>query len=251
MKKIFALMFTMIFLLAGCGSNSHSQNESPAPKASEQKAEAPKELTPEEKAAKEAEQQAAEEKRLAEEQAATEKKAQEEARKQAEQQAEEERHASLLEYGVQLDYTIEKVDEHKYKVVGTTNLPNGTEISIDLDNYWIYRREVLGVPDEEDYTMNSSEREYVNQNVFQGNKKLKIKNGTFEATFNNSKKLNPGRYELSIISVIASLQSKDVKEIFGEHGKNLFGAYVVDGGDFEEFLRGEKVIHLLNEVYLP
>ena len=203
------------------------------------------------KAAKEAEEKATAEKRLAEQKAAEERKVQEEVRKQSERQAEEERRASLLGYGVQLNYAIEKLAEHKYKVVGTTNLPNGTELSIDLDNYWIYRREVLGVPDEADYVMTSSEQEYANQNLFRGTEKLKIKNGMFEATFSDFKKLNRGRYELSIISMATSLQPKNVQEIFGEHGKNLFGAYIVDAGVFKEFLSGEKVIHLLHEVYLP
>ena len=157
----------------------------------------------------------------------------------------------MLESGVQLNYTIEKVAEHKYKVSGTTNLPNGTELSIDLENYWIYRREVLGVPDEADYIMSPSEQEYANRNLFRGGKNVKVSNGAFEAIFSNATKLVPGRYEISIISVIAGLQPKDVQKVFGEHGKNLFGAYVIDGGTFKEFLRGEKTVHLLNEVYLP
>lgn len=226
MKKFFALIFAAMFLLTGCGGNSNSKTEPPASKS-------------------------AEEKRLAEEQAAAEKKAQEEAHRQAERQAEEERRASLLEYGVRLDYTIEKVAEHKYKIVGTTNLPNGTELSVDLENYWIYRREVLGVPDEAEYIMSPSEQAYANRNLFRGGKKVKVSNGSFEAIFSNPTKLLPGRYKISIISVIARLQPNDVKKVFGEHGKNLFGAYVIDGGAFKEFLSGEKVVHLLNEVYLP
>ena len=85
MKKFFALMFASMILMTGCGNDS-SKTE-PSPKPVEQSAPAPKELTPEEQAAKEKEQKEAEEKRLAEEKAMAEKKAQEEARKKAELEA--------------------------------------------------------------------------------------------------------------------------------------------------------------------
>ena len=109
MKRFFALIFAAMFLFSGCGSDSSSKTEPPKEKVEQSKPKPPKELTPEEKAAKEAEKKAAEEKRIAEQQAAAEKKAQEEARRQAERQAEEERRTSLLENGVQLNYTIEKL----------------------------------------------------------------------------------------------------------------------------------------------
>lgn len=163
-----------MFLFSGCGNDSSFKTESPKEKVEQSKPELPKELTTEEKAAKEVEKKVAEEKRIAEQQAAEEKKAQEEARRQAERQAEEERRTSLLENGVQLNYTIEKLAEHKYKVIGTTNLPNGTELSIDLDNYWIFRREVMGIPDEENYDMNPLEFRTINDSTFRGKRNERL-----------------------------------------------------------------------------
>ncbi|MBQ4403169.1 MAG: hypothetical protein II857_02045 [Selenomonadaceae bacterium] len=203
--------------------------------------------TPEYKAAKEAEQKAAEEKRLAEQQAAEEKKAQEEARKQAERQAEDERRASLLEYGVQLNYTIEKVAEHKYKVVGTTNLPDGMEIMVSLSNRYLFRTQVMGISDEEIDNITPSELAYLLDNTFAGDEKPKIKNGTFEVIYSNPKKLMPGEYELRISSPLNSLQPKNIQAILGERGSNLFGTGVIE----EETFGGGKRIDLMNLVYLP
>lgn len=207
----------------------------------------PKEPTPEEKAAKEAEKKAAEEKRIAEQQVAAERKAQEEAPKQAERQAEEERRASLLENGVQLEYTFEKLSEHKYKVVVTTNLPEGMKLSITLGNRWLFRRQVMGISDDSDYIMTSAESKYLKDNTFEGNAKREVRNGTFEVTFGENKNLVPGEYEFEIISLLTSLQPKEIQPILGKNGANLFGTGVIEDKTFG----GEKHILLVETIYLP
>lgn len=63
MKKFLIIICAACLLMTGCGNNSTPKTESPSPKQAEHPASTPKELTPEEKAAKESERQAAEEKR--------------------------------------------------------------------------------------------------------------------------------------------------------------------------------------------
>lgn len=243
MEKFFSLTLAAMFFFTGCGGNSIPKSEPPPPKQTEQPASAPKELTPEQKAAKETEKKAAEEKRIAEQKALEEKRAQEEARRQTERQAAEDRKFSLLEYGVQLDYTIEKLSEHKYKVSGATNLPDGMEIMITLSNRNLVA-EQMGITDENLDRVSDANMALLVKNSFIGQSKPPIRNGQFSAVFGEgTNTLSTGEYELTISSPMNSLQPKQIQSILGDNGANLFGIGVIDD-------RNGKRISLEERVYL-
>lgn len=128
---------------------------------------------------------------------------------------------------VQLDYKIEKLGEHKYKVSGTTNLPDGIELMLTLSNQYRIQAE-MGIPaDTPPEKMTDEQFKKLMDTGYRGSDKPAVVNGKFESTFTGDK-LNPGEYELTFSTPMWKiLKNEDVKKKLGENGKYLDGKGVV------------------------
>lgn len=213
MKKVFVIGFLALsVLMTGCGEDSKNQPATEN-KTKVVKEEKPVELTAEEKARQDEARKAAEEKRK--------KDAEErEARLQAENAQRQARLDSLLNEGVQFDYKVEKIGESKYKIIGNTNLPDGMQIMLTLNN-----------------------RGVVEMGAYTGQDKPVVKGGVFVSVF-SGKNLVAGEYELSISSPDNDLQSQSIQSILGQKGENLFGLGVIEDKD-------GKRISFEERIYLP
>jgi len=240
MKKVVATALLIVGLfLTGCGG-SQADTTNKAAVTEEKQVQPPKEKTPEEKAKEEEERKAAEERQRKAKEAA-EKKRQEEIalanQKKADKQA---RVESLLNEGVYIDYVVEKLGNAKYQVSGTTNLPDGMQITVSLDS----RSPVgaaLGIPYDEGGLTQGQFKELM-ANSYVGQSKLNVRDGKFATVF-TGEKLKDGEYDLIISSASGNSQSNEVQSIIGDRGANLFGMGVIEDNQ-------GKRIHLEERTYL-
>lgn len=147
---------------------------------------------------------------------------------------------------VQLDYKIEPEGGNQYKVSGTTNLPDGIELMVELDN----RNQIVaqaGYPEDtagdklpDDLLIKIANTAYT------GSDKPAVKNGKFESTF-SGENLKPGEYYLTFSTPLwRIMKNEDVKKKLGEGCKYLEGKGVVDS-DMKD---GGKVIRIREKVNL-
>lgn len=108
---------------------------------------------------------------------------------------------SSFDQYVTLTFKIETNDTRKPKIVGETNLPDGTQL------------------------MFSIEGKSVNYN---GQDKSTVSNGKFESsTFSlNNGELNEGQYKAEVSMPIAEVQPASVRSVIGEKGEKLKGSLV-------------------------
>jgi len=145
---------------------------------------------------------------------------------------------------VQLDYTVEKIGEHKYKISGKTNLPDGIEIMLTLSNQDSIMVE-NGIPaDTPSEKLTDDQFQMLNSLWYRGQDKPTVKNGSFSTIFGGDK-LNPGEYTLSITTPMWKImQNAEVKEKLGENGKNLTGKGVVSESNGKRIsLEGKIELH--------
>ena len=131
---------------------------------------------------------------------------------------------------VQLDYKVEPAGIHQYKVSGTTNLPDGTELMVSLDN-----RQIIGAK----YGVSEDTRGdqlpddlllKIAGESFASSEKPAVKNGKFECLLHGDNLL-PGEYDLSFtVPIWRVMKNEDVKKRLGEGNKNLAGEHVEDSG---------------------
>ena len=127
---------------------------------------------------------------------------------------------------VSLTYTVEKLPDGNYKVIGTTNLADDILLTVELSNQEVYKTEVLKLsPNTVVDKMTNTQMESMLKNSYKGEKTKPVKNGTFEVVF-SGKNLKPGKYELSIISPSIKSQPKKIMEIYGAEGEKLKGNFV-------------------------
>lgn len=99
---------------------------------------------------------------------------------------------------VQMSHQVEKIGENKYKVSGTTNLPEGTQLMIKLSS-----------------------------DSYRGSGKREVQNSAFEVVF-SGEKLVPGEYSLSITMPLVKVQKNpSLTEKLGDNGEHLKGQYAV------------------------
>lgn len=143
-----------------------------------------------------------------------------------------------------LSYAIENLGNGKYKVAGTTNLPDGFIVMVELSNQDIYCVEVLGLPpNTSGDKMTDAQIKQMLDNSYGGQGKTTVKDGKFEVTF-GGEKLKPGRYDLSISSPMMKLQQEEIIKIFGEKGEKLKGEFVEDDGISGRSIRFKKRVVL-------
>lgn len=125
---------------------------------------------------------------------------------------------------VKIDYVVEKIDEGKYKVSGTTNLPDNTDVMIKLSNVQIVE-ESLGIDPEQPENMSDAQFKKVHEGSYQGGSNAKVRSGKFSIIF-SGKNLSSGQYDLSL-SVSSTAQTDEaVKKLIGDKGENLTGKLV-------------------------
>ena len=99
---------------------------------------------------------------------------------------------------VQMSHQIEKISDKKYKVSGTTNLPEKTQLLITLSS-----------------------------DSYRGQGKCSVNNSKFEVVF-SGEKLTPSDYDLQITMPIVRVQNNpEVAAKLGGHGEYLKGEYAV------------------------
>lgn len=147
---------------------------------------------------------------------------------------------------VQFDYKIEPAGDHKYKVSGTTNLPDGIELMVTLDN----RNQIVaqnGYPEDtpgdklpDDLLIKLANTAYT------GSDKPAVKNGKFESMFSGDN-LKPGEYYLDFSTPIwRVMKNENAKQKLGEGCKYLEGKGVEDSGMKD----GGKVFRIHEKVNL-
>lgn len=145
------------------------------------------------------------------------------------------------EIDVQLNYTVTNVGG-KYKVSCETNLPDGMELMVTLDNSDTVAAKYGITAKGEKLT--DAEFKTLMDNSYNGQGTSKVENGKFEVTFSGDNLL-PGEYKLTISSTLAKLQKDaSVKEKLGNNGANLKGKYVVDTSDGNKLIRLEEKVSL-------
>lgn len=109
-----------------------------------------------------------------------------------------------LDKGVVLNFKVETNGTRKPKIVGETNLPDGTELGVSIDSKTV--------------------RYNAGSNVF-------VQNGRFESeTFSkNYNDLEAGQYTAEVSMPIAQVQSPAVRAVIGQNGENLKGSLVEKG----------------------
>lgn len=124
------------------------------------------------------------------------------------------------EINVTLDLEIEE-QEGTVQILGETNLPNNTNVSISLIN-----------KEGEDIDFN-------NQTVQDG----KFKSWQLS---NEGSPLGNGTYIVEVITPTANVQPNSVKKAFGKDGKNLVGDLIKNDSIFGNMVRYEKSFTIAN-----
>lgn len=119
---------------------------------------------------------------------------------------------------VTLEIKIETNGASKPKILGETNLPDGTELMISLSGK----------------TSN-----------YNGQDKTKVQSGKFESSefSSDGKNLLSGQYDVDVTMPIPSTQSPSVRAVIGEKGENLKGS-LVKQGDLGVIVSVEKSFQL-------
>lgn len=106
-----------------------------------------------------------------------------------------------LEKGVVLDFKIETNGTRKPKIIGETNLPDGTELGGSIDSKTV---------------------------KYNAGSKFFVRNGRFESeTFSkNQNDLEAGQYTAEVSMPIAQVQTPAVRAVIGQNGENLKGSLV-------------------------
>lgn len=109
---------------------------------------------------------------------------------------------------VQLTFEVENIAEKRPKIVGQTNLPDGTKLGV-----WIKGKSVK----------------------YNGQSSFTVQNGKFESEeFSaDSKPLPNGNYEVDVTMPIASRQTPSVRSVIGEKAENLKGDLVKNSDDID------------------
>lgn len=109
-----------------------------------------------------------------------------------------------LEKGVVLNFKTETNGTRKPKIIGETNLPDGTELGGSIDSETV---------------------------KYNADSKFFVKNGRFESeTFSKSQNdLEPGQYTAEVLMPIAQVQTPAVRAVIGQNGENLKGSLVEKG----------------------
>lgn len=109
-----------------------------------------------------------------------------------------------LDKGVVLNFRIETNSARKPKIVGETNLPDGTELMGSIDSKTIQ---------------------------YNASSKFSVQNGRFESeTFSkNGSDLEAGQYTAKVLMPIAQVQTPEVRAVIGQNGENLKGSLVEKG----------------------
>jgi hypothetical protein len=105
---------------------------------------------------------------------------------------------------VSIDITIEKTDNNRVRINGTTNLPDGTELAFSLEGK----------------TMN-----------FMAQATASVNKGQFHSELGPSKGLPVGQYVAEVVMVMPMLQPQSVRAIIGEDGERLNGPIVKKSND--------------------
>lgn len=110
----------------------------------------------------------------------------------------------LLDKGVVLTFKVETNGTRKPKIVGETNLPDGTELGGSIDSKTVQ---------------------------YNAGSKFFVQNGHFESeTFSkNGSDLEAGQYTAEVSMPIAQVQTPAVRAVIGQNGENLKGSLVEKG----------------------
>ncbi|MCA1576626.1 MAG: hypothetical protein LC794_04585 [Acidobacteria bacterium] len=108
---------------------------------------------------------------------------------------------SSLDEGVVLRFKVETSRTLKPRIIGETNLPDGTELMVSLDSKSV--------------NYNGSDNTTVNGGRFQS--------AEFSSNYNN---LKAGQYVAEVVMPIPAVQPPSVRAIIGENGEKLKGALV-------------------------
>lgn len=145
---------------------------------------------------------------------------------------------------VQLTAKVENIGGGKYKVSGTTNLPDGYSLMIELSNQEEYMTQVMKLPPDTDTEKLSDKQigELVN-NSYRGATKYQVKNGKYEVTLSGTK-LKPGNYNLVVSGAAMSVQpnKEKLKDILGAKGEKLKGKVVHKGVTGNYISMEQKVV---------
>lgn len=109
-----------------------------------------------------------------------------------------------LDKGVVLTFKVETNGTRKPKIVGETNLPDGTELGVSIDSTTV---------------------------KYNAGSKFFVRNGRFESeTFSkNQNDLEAGQYTAEVSMPIAQVQTPAVRAVIGQNGENLKGSLVEKG----------------------
>lgn len=110
-----------------------------------------------------------------------------------------------LSKGVVLNFKVETNGNRKPKIVGYTNLPDGTELMFSIEGKSV--------------RYNAQDKATIQGGRFQSD--------TFSKNYND---LDAGQYTADVLMPIPEVQSPSVRAVIGEQGENLKGSPVKKGG---------------------
>lgn len=148
----------------------------------------------------------------------------ENANSQKAEQKQTEKEIKIEPIDVKIEYVVEKADGGKYRVSGTTNLPDNTEVMISLSNVRMVE-DSLGIDSEQPDKMTDAQFKKLHESSYKGGSNVKIKDGKFSVTF-SGKNLAPGQYDLSISMSSTAQTDETVKKLIGNKEENLTGKFV-------------------------
>ena len=148
----------------------------------------------------------------------------ENANSQKAEQKQTEKEIIIEPIDVKIEYVVEKTDGGKYRVSGTTNLPDNTEVMISLSNVRMVE-DSLGIDSKQPDKMTDAQFKKLHESSYKGGSNVKIKDGKFSVPF-SGKNLAPGQYDLSISMSSTAQTDETVKKLIGNKGENLTGKFV-------------------------
>ena len=126
-----------------------------------------------------------------------------------------------------IDVTLDPQVKHEGNNVileATTNLPEGTEVTLTLTNRYTKLVEMGYDENFEPSKLPEDKAKEWENTTYNFSQKVAVTNGKLTTKAFPADKLKPGKAELSAIMVLPRLQSDDVKAKIGADGENLTGS---------------------------